>query len=194
VNRVAGEFRLARSAISLAGVLLVTAASNTFAEEPSPALVSNPGSTALTEVQSPVASPEPLCCRVRRFGPYVTPDPRSAAPTLAEAVGDGLLPPFGWGWYGFGYPGFWGWGYGGWSGPWSPYGASYPYPYGFNGSFWYPHGSSWPYPSLSNWTYGGPRYFGPIARPGYSPYPLQSPYGTGPAAVDGAQHLGHYYW
>ncbi len=88
-------------------------------EQAAPATVANPDSTALTEAQTPTPCPDVPCCRVRRFEPYVTPDPRSCAPSFSEAVGSGLLPPFGWGWYGFGWPGYWGWGSGGWgSGGW----------------------------------------------------------------------------
>jgi hypothetical protein len=197
-------------ALAWVGIFFCTSSTIILADDSSPAQttesfpspVPNPGSTELTQFPGP--GPDVPCCRVRRFGPYITPDPRSAAPTLTEAIGEGLLPPFGWGWYGFGYPGFWGWGYGGWGyggwgyggwgyGGWGPYAANYPYPYGFNGSFWYPHGSSWPYPSLSNWTYGGPRYYGPVTAPGYSPYLIQSPYGPAPA-INGVQRFGQYYW
>src|SRR6266567_3491132 len=109
--------------------------------------------------------------RERRFGPFVTPDPRRNAPSLVEAIGSGLRPPFGWGWYGFGgYPGAWGWG------PWGGYGGlswgRYPYPYGFNGRFWYPNGPTWPYGSLAPNL--GPSHFGPLPPLNYSIYPIYS--------------------
>lgn len=164
-----------------------------------PATLPSPDSNGLAEVQPPIASPDLPCYRVRRFDPYVTPDPRSCAPSLVEAVGSGLLPPFGWGWYGYGYPGYWGWGYGswgygGWAGAWGSGYGNYPYPYGFNGSFWYPHGSSWPYPSFSNWVYGGPRYLAPLSLPVYPLYPFTYPYGPAPDAGNWTPRLGQYYW
>jgi hypothetical protein len=190
-------------AIFVAGLICGTSIRPVVADDTiAPATLPSPDSSGLSEVQSPAASPELPCYRVRRFDPYVTPDPRSCAPSLVEAIGSGLLPPFGWGWYGIGYPGWgwgyggWGyggWGYGGWGGPRGAYG-NYPYRYGFNGSFWYPHGSSWPYPSFSNWVYGGPRYLAPLSLPVYPLYPFPYPYGPVPAADDWAPHLGQYYW
>ncbi len=168
-----------------------------FAEEPTaPATLPSPDSNGLTNVQTPTPSSDLPCYRVRRFEPFVTPDPRTCAPSFSEAIGSGLLPPFGWGWYGYGYPGYWGWGfrgwgYGGWGGAWGGYG-NYTYPY-FNGSLWYPRGSSWPYPSLSNWVYGGPRYLAPLSLSVYPLYPFPL-YGPPPAAGDWAPRLGQYYW
>jgi hypothetical protein len=135
--------------------------------------------------------------RERRYDPYFTPDPRRGAPTLAEAIDSGLIPPFGWGWYGFGYPTAWGWGswggYGGLPLAGSPY--RYPYPNGFNGRFWYPNGPSWPYGSLA--PHLGPSHFGPLPPLGYSIYPFyppQFPYASGIPIGDEAEPLGPYYW
>lgn len=143
------------------------------------------GSLAMPRLAA--ADDEAPCCRERRFGPYITPDPRATAPTLAQAIDTGLLPPFGWGWYGVGFPGVWGWG-----GYWRPYAGYYPYPYGYSGRFWYPNGPAVPYAPFG--AYGGPGYFGPFSSPGYSPYSFQTSYGTGAAPDGGAAHPGQYYW
>jgi hypothetical protein len=214
LNRIPRRTDAPRFVIWLAGLMFWASACAAVADEQAaPATVANPNSTALTEVQTPTPCPDVPCYRVRRFEPYVTPDPRSCAPSFSEAIGSGLLPPFGWGWYGFGWPGYWGWGsagwgfggwgFGGWgSGGWgfrgwgAPWGAfgNYPYPFGFNGSFWFPRGSSWPYPSLSNWVYGGPRFLTPLSLPVYPLYPFASPYGPGPGAGAWTPRLGQYYW
>jgi hypothetical protein len=185
-------------AIFVAGLICGTSIRPVVADDTTaPAILPSPDSSGLSEVQSATAIPELPCYRVRRFDPYVAPDPRSCAPSLVEAVGSGLLPPFGWGWYGWGFPGWrwgnFGWGFGGWGGPWGASG-SFPYPFGFNGSFWFPRGSSWPYPSLSNWVYGGPRFLTPLSLPVYPLYPFPYLYGPTPTAGEWAPHLGQYYW
>src|SRR5438445_9571291 len=136
------------------------------------------------------ADDEPPIFRERRFDPYVTPDPRHCAPSLGQAIGSGLLPPFDWGWNGLGYTGWWG------GVPWGGYGYSawggyhrYPYPYGYNGRFWFPNGPTWPYGSLAP-NLGSD--FGPLPPLGYSIYPLQFPFVTGNGNGDAAEHLGPY--
>jgi hypothetical protein len=134
--------------------------------------------------------------RPRRCEPFVTPDPRRNAPSLAEAIGGGLLPPFDWGWYGFGgYPGVSGWGWGTWGGYGGLSWGRYPYPYGFNGRFWYPNGPTWPYGSLAPNL--GPSHFGPLPPMSYSIhplYPLQFPYTGGATVGNGVDAVGPYYW
>ncbi len=136
----------------------------------------------------------------RRFGPYVEPEPRNCAPSLAQAVGSGLLPPWGWGWYGYwGYPG-WGWnrwyggssGWNGYGGPWGPAGTPFPYTYGYNGHFWYPNGPTWPYGSLNPLL--GPSQFGPLPPLNYSFVPVLNPWFATTLYGGSWEQPGLYYW